>query len=263
MDKLESFCEIIDLDNLSKFDIALSFIWFNSKITTEEECNINTINNYFESSALPKYNVTYLKKDLIKSKSITKGSKKGHYKLVRKAKQEFENKYNSLFENEGISIEAKVNLLGTPFLNENDISSAKKMAELYIIIHCYENSVRKLIETILKNAIGNEWWDSASSAGMIRKYNDRKSKEERNKWLSPRGNNSSPLYYLDWSDLVTLIRKYPEEFSTHIHDIKFVELRLEELEKIRNIVAHNGVIPSEDDFQRVILSFKDWCKQVS
>jgi hypothetical protein len=35
-----------------------------------------------------------------------------------------------------------------------------------------------------------------------------------------------------------------------------------ELERFRNIVAHNGALPSDDDFQHVELSFKQWCKQV-
>ena len=46
-------------------------------------------------------------------------------------------------------------------------------------------------------------------------------------------------------------------------DIKFVELRFEELERVRNITAHNGFLPNSEDFQRVILSFKDWCRQTT
>ena len=46
-------------------------------------------------------------------------------------------------------------------------------------------------------------------------------------------------------------------------EIKFVELRFEELERVRNITAHNGFLPNSEDFQRVILSFKDWCRQTT
>ncbi|AHG91307.1 Abi family protein [Gemmatirosa kalamazoonensis] len=135
------------------------------------------------------------------------------------------------------------------------------MAELYIILHCYENSARRLIETVLSTSLGATWWEKAANTGMKAKYQDRRQKEQRQKWITPRG--GSPLYYIDWGDLVALIRKHENEFLPFISDIKFVELRLEELERLRNIVAHHGVLPAEDDFQRVILSFRDWCRQVN
>ena len=83
----------------------------------------------------------------------------------------------------------------------------------------------------------------------------------KKKWLSPRG-SISPLYYLDWGDLVKIIRKNEAIFNTYFPSIKFVELKLEELENIRNIVAHNGVLPDDSEFERVKLYFNDWCKQL-
>lgn len=261
-DTLEQFCELAKIQDSSKLEVAIGFIWFHSKITGDENgCDASTINEYFSMTSLPKYNPTYLKRDLQKSRKITKGSKTGLYKLVRSVKLEYDKSYGQLFEHAVPSVVTDLNLLAAPYIGQADVDAAHKMAELYIIIHCYENSARRLIENTLSTALGSNWWDQATNASMSKKYADRKLKEEKNKWLSPRG-AGSPLYYLDWSDLVNIIRKFPAEFSTVIHDIKFVELRLEELEKTRNIVAHNGVLPSEDDFQRVILSFKDWCKQL-
>jgi len=262
MEKFNTFCNSIDFEKASKIDCAVFFLWFHCKTHNLDEADLKEINGYFTKAHLPLYNITYLKRDLNKSKKVTKGKKNGFFKLSRSAKEELDNLFTSIWEVEEIEIIELANLKDSPFLLPSDIVSAHKMAELYIIIHCYENSVRKLIENIMHNAFGSSWWNKAASSGMITKYTDRKNKELKNKWLSPRG-TTSPLYYLDWSDLVTIIRKYPTEFSSVINDIKFVELRFEELEKVRNIVAHNGVIPSEDDFQRVVLSFKDWCKQVS
>jgi hypothetical protein len=136
------------------------------------------------------------------------------------------------------------------------------MAGLYIILHCLENSVRKFIIDILEKKIGSNWWDKAKNAELEKKIKERKEKEAKNKWLSPRG-SLSPLYYLDWGDLVKIIRKFETDFKSFFDEMKFVELRLEELEKVRNIIAHNGVLPSNDDFDRVVLHFKDWCKQVT
>jgi hypothetical protein len=71
------------------------------------------------------------------------------------------------------------------------------------------------------------------------------------------------MFYVDWGDLLTLIRKYEAEFKQLIPDYTFVASRFEEMERLRNIVAHNGTLPSDDDFQHVIISFKQWCKQLA
>ena len=148
----------------------------------------------------------------------------------------------------------------TPLLSERDISDAYRMSELYIILHCYENSVRRLIEEVLSTELGEDWWEKAASASMKNFVEGRKQTEQRKRWLSPRG--GTPLYYLEWGDLVKLIRKYENLFLPRIGSLRFVEGRFEELEALRNIVAHNGVLPSDDDFQRVIISFRDWCHQI-
>jgi glutamine phosphoribosylpyrophosphate amidotransferase len=95
---------------------------------------------------------------------------------------------------------------------------------------------------------------------MKRTFIDRKSKEAKNKWMTSRG--ADELNYLDWGDLVKLIRKYPKEFEASIGNTKFAELKLEELENLRNTIAHNGMLPDEE-IARIELYFKDWCKQVS
>ncbi len=262
MTLLEKFCKTLNIDELSKIEQAIMFMWFHQKKTEEFEFDNSIINSYFEKLHLPKYNITNLKNDLNKSKKVIKGSKKGTYKLSRNTLSDIEDIAGNIFkENEPINVSEVANLSLTPFLNEKEIESARKMAELYLVIHCFENSVRKLIEDVLSNTLGTNWFNLAASSSIQNKYNERSLKEKKHKWLAPRG--ISPLFYIDWGDLVTLIRKYPNEFSHKIPDLKFVELRLEELEKIRNIVAHNGTLQLDEDFQRVILYFKDWCKQLN
>lgn len=152
-------------------------------------------------------------------------------------------------------------VVDTPFLSTDYISGAYKMAELYIVLHCYENSVRQFIENTLSIELGGNWWEQIANASMKDIVKGRKEKEQNQRWLSPRG-GASPLYYLEWGDLVKLIKKKEDIFLPYIGSMRFVENRFEELESLRHIVAHNGVLPSEDDFQRVILSFRDWCRQI-
>lgn len=152
-------------------------------------------------------------------------------------------------------------LKDTPYLLQEDIVAARRMTDLYAILHCYENSVRRFIEKTLAGSLGPDWWESVASKAMKQTVRQRKEKEEKERWLSPRG-DKSPLYYLEWGDLVKIIRKREQAFLPHIGEIRFIESRFEDLESLRNIVAHHGTLPSEDDFNRAVLSFRDWKRQI-
>lgn len=260
MDNFQDFCTKAKITNISKFNAAICFVWFHQRLMDKEEIDISTLNSYFVKAHLPAYNNTRLKDALTGSKSITRGVKQGTFKLNRKALDALNEKFSSFLEKPPITIHEKAKLSETPFLEAVDISNAHTMGQLYIIVHCYENSVRKFIEKVLSENIGLTWWDTVSNKDLSDKYNSRAGKEKKEKWVSSRG--ASPLYYLDWSDLVKIIRKEEKYFMPFVNDIKWVELRFEELERIRNIVAHNGVIPDSDEFDRIVLYFKDWCKQI-
>lgn len=260
MDIFNEFCNIAKITEKPKLDIAISFMWFHLFKTKRHDISLKEINQYFVNANLSAYNPTYLKRDLSRSAKATKGSVVGSYKLNRKTLDELNEIYLPYLNREAPIME-QANIGITPFLTQADIESARKMAGLYVILHCLENSVRNFIDNILTKKEGPNWWDKAKNSGFEKKLKERKDKELKNKWLSPRG-KTSPLFYLDWGDLVKIIRKFEPDFKPHIDEMKFVELRLEELEKIRNIVAHNGVIPSKDDFDRVVLHFKDWCNQL-
>lgn len=260
MDIFNEFCNISKVSELPKLDVVISFMWFHQYKTKQHDISLKEINEYFIAAHLSAYNSTYLKRDLTKCSKTTKGSKKDTFKLNRKILLELETLYLPYLDKE-VAITELANINITPYLNSDDIENARKMAGLYIILHCLENSVRNFIDDILTKKIGKEWWNSAKNKELEQKVKERKEKELKNKWLSPRG-ITSPLFYLDWGDLVKIIRKFEADFNPPITEMKFVESRLDDLEKIRNIIAHNGVIPSKDDFDRVILHFKDWCNQI-
>lgn len=253
------FCTAFHITEKTKVNQAIAFMWFHLHNTGEQEIDISTINKYFDKASLPKFNTTRIRASFAKNPHIYRGNKRDTYRLARQIIEEYDKEFGYIFELEPkIADIARIN--NTPYLSEQDIEKAQRMAELYSIIHCYENSARKLIEHILSSKLGSNWWEIAANSNMKSKLASRKKVEGKNKWLTPRG--SSPLFYLDWGDLLNLMRKYEDYFVPVIKDLKFVELRFEELERVRNIVAHNGVLPSDEDFQRVILSFNDWCRQV-
>lgn len=261
MSKFKDFCHHSNIDSQkNKIDSVILLMYFEISFNAKEGLSITEINKLFEKAHLPLYNRTYLKRDLSKDRRATKVSKSEKYKLTYSTFQKYDTQFVFL-KDEEIEIKVRVNRNSTPLLNEHDLEGAQKMSQLYIIMHCWENSVRNFIKETLTNKIGLDWWDKTKNRDLEKKYDDRKLKEVKQKWVSPRG-NENPLFYLDWGDLVKIMRKHEQHFTDKIPDIKFVELRLEELERLRNIIAHNGLVPDENDVDRIIVHFNDWCSQL-
>lgn len=258
----QEFCNEAKIENQkTKIDSVVLFIWFYQKTHLESSINIATINKYFLQAHLPAYNVSYLKRDLTTDKRVTKGDKVGTYKLTRAALNHVNERFGMLFNENNNEIPVRVNIGLTPFLNTFDLDNARKMSELYQILHCWENSVRHFIEKILLKEMGNDWWEKVKNSDLERKLTERKAKEDKLKWISNRGSNS-PLFYLDWGDLVKIIKKKETWFLPYVNDIQFIEHRLDELERLRNVIAHNGSLPDQNDIDRIVVHFNDWCKQL-
>lgn len=257
MINFEDYCDIINLsEQNSKIDIVILFMYYDLKVNENETISLASINSYFEKSHQSKYNTTYLKKDLVKDKRVVKV--KDLYKLNYKTRNDLD-KHLSLYDSTNVDI--RVNINSTPLLSDLDIVNANKMSRLYTILHCWENSVRKFIYKVLFKEFADSWWTNTSNSNLERKLNERKRKEESQQWVSPRGTDNF-LFYLDWGDLVKIIKKHEELFKQYIPDVKFVELRLDELERLRNIIAHNGLHPEDNDIDRIIVHFNDWCSQL-
>lgn len=263
MDEFEKLCCSFPLRTSLEIEKALAFTWFHLKSREEQEISLREIRDYFIRAKLHAPNITRLKLAIIGHRDFTKRGK-DKFGLVRFVVEEFDQQYGTIFSSQDAcesTILESVNLKASPCLDEAAIENAYKMATLYTICHCYENSARQLIQGVLEKKIGSNWWAVAASGPMKTKLKDRREREAKNKWLTPRGNN--PLFYMDWGDLLNLIRKYEPDFLPLVKNIKFVELRFEEMELIRNIIAHNGVVSDEDDIQRFKIAFNDWCRQIT
>lgn len=257
--KFDDFCKASKIAfQKKKIDAAVLIIWYHQKVSNRNSISINEINNYFKQAHLPEYNKFRLSEHLRLDKRITKGEN-GNYKLNRAILEVLDQKFNHLFEDE-TKVQLQISLENTPFLENIDIENTHKMAELYLIIFCFENSARHFILKIFSSNFGEDWWNIIKNTDFKKKVEERMSREQKLKWICQRG--TSPLFYLDWSDLLKIIRKYENLFTPFIADLKFIELRFEELERVRNIIAHNGIIPDKNDINRLILYFQDWCKQL-
>lgn len=144
-------------------------------------------------------------------------------------------------------------------VEESVRSGAMAMQKAYRILYVLENVVRSLINARLKDKYGTNWFDVKGTAGMKSKYADRKKKEEKNQWHT--GRNREPLFYMDFGDLSKLIVNNWPVFDDLLPNQSWVQSRLEEAERSRNVIAHTNLLSSEES-ARLEMYLRDWIKQI-
>lgn len=106
---------------------------------------------------------------------------------------------------------------------------------------------------------GDRWFQIVATEPMKKKYRARLKEEERNGWHQ--GVESDPIHYLDFGDLGRMISNHWESFRELFPDQAWVQNRLTEAERCRNVVAHSKQLRSEDQ-SRLEMHLKDWINQV-
>jgi hypothetical protein len=147
-----------------------------------------------------------------------------------------------------------------PILPKSIVDDASKMADTYLMIYIFENSVRNLIRNVLETKYGKYWWDSHVSKPVKDTVEKRKEQENENRWHGKRGEH--PIFYTDISELNSIITKNWDDFKDIIQkDHTWIKHKIEEIKTSRNVVAHNNPL-EKDDIQRIEVNFKDWFKQI-
>ncbi|MBS0535428.1 MAG: hypothetical protein JSR72_15325 [Proteobacteria bacterium] len=255
------FVEVLKEAKLGKAGEAASFVWWAEHRDNKRGLLMSEICDYFDKARLAQPNKSRLEGDLRKARFVTR-DKVLRYHLTRDGLKEGVKLFHLFIRdqtNEEIISAIPVNKI--PYISDADIADARRMAALYVSLFCLENSIRRHIQSTLEVSLGPDWWNVAASNSMKRKEEDRRKNENENRWI-PSRSDSGPLYALDWSDLVTLMRKYETLFRETIPDVNFSH-RFSDLGNLRNVVAHNGVISDAIQFSRVELAAHDWIKQLA
>jgi hypothetical protein len=150
-------------------------------------------------------------------------------------------------------------LLSTDALDERFVAQARKSAYVYVIIAAFENSVRELISTTLKENVGEDWWVKSVSEKIRTQAEARISEEEKIKWHTPRGHD--PINFTMLPNLLSIIRQNHEYFIPLIHDIDWAANIFDVIERSRNIIMHSGFL-SRRDMARLGTFVRDWSSQV-
>jgi len=133
---------------------------------------------------------------------------------------------------------------------------AEEMVDLYYLLFCLENSIRKLIIDRLKEKYSSAWWETkvpeTVKENVLKKQND-----EKDTPFSKR--SEDPIYYTDFRDLIKIIEQNWTDFSDTFWSIESVKATLTTLNVLRRPIAHNSALDT-DEILRFKLHIKDWIR---
>jgi hypothetical protein len=145
-------------------------------------------------------------------------------------------------------------------LDEDHVAAAKLMAAVYVAVAAFENSARELVTTVLREGVGDDWWEKAVSAPIQKSCKSRLEEEEKHRFHTQRGD--APINYTDLKNLANIIRANQEHFiPDFIPSAEWATAIFDTIERSRNVIMHSGTLDAED-VARVGMNLRDWVKQV-
>lgn len=151
-----------------------------------------------------------------------------------------------------------------PFIDAATAAGARRMAGTYPLFFLFENSVRALVLSRMVEIAGEGWWQEEGRvpAEVKRLVKSRQQDEDRKRWLDKRG--AHEIFYTDMDDLRRIIlgpKNWDLGFKPLFPDQPWVEAMFQEMEALRNVVAHNNPL-SADNAERLESNFKHWKRQL-
>lgn len=259
MSDLERLASTDEFNRANQSQRAEMLVWLLETLGEAQGASIADVSASFEALRLSRPNPTRLREHFRRSRNV-RSAGAGRYRVVRN----FDSAMQSLVPRENPIVDDVLDVEEIdlpPFVSQDRKDDLKRMVHAYARLFLLENSMRGLIESTLYQKLGPDWWEKASNKGMQRKHEDRLQNEKSKKW-APTRTEFGPLYALDWTDLITIMRKYPEHFITYFDDINFLH-RYDDAGSFRNVVAHNGVLRDEDDYELIRIYYRNWIKQLS
>lgn len=136
---------------------------------------------------------------------------------------------------------------------------AMRMARVYSLLYCFENSVRALITERLRERHGDQWWTQKSPQKVQEFAAGRQKDAQENSWLE--GYSKDLLGFVQFGHLADIIIANWDDFSDLVPSQHWLKQRLDELERARNFIAHHRfLLPAE--FQRIEMYVNDWNRMV-
>ena len=136
---------------------------------------------------------------------------------------------------------------------------AEKMTYAYCLFYCFENEVRELVAQRLLERKGANWWADAVPTNVQKRVENKKQEIENNKWHQ--AVIGADVNHTLFGDLSSIIISQWQEFEELFPSQDWVRVRLNELERSRNVIAHGNLLP-EAEIERLEQYLQDWVRQV-
>jgi hypothetical protein len=136
---------------------------------------------------------------------------------------------------------------------------AEKMTYAYCLFYCFENEVRELVAQRLSERKGPNWWVETVPANVQKRVENKKQEIESNKWHQTL--IGADVNHTLFGDLSSIIISQWLEFEELFPSQDWVRVRLNELERSRNVIAHGNLLP-EAEIERLEQYLSDWVRQV-
>ncbi|MEK9843673.1 Swt1 family HEPN domain-containing protein [Thalassospira sp.] len=140
-------------------------------------------------------------------------------------------------------------------------AEAAKMSELYEVFYCLENSIRQMVEDILLEVEGVDWWSSARiDQNRIRSECENRRNKEINSGITPRSENL--INYTTFGELSQIITDNWDVFGAVFTSKSAVSNVTNQLNLMRGAIAHCS---STDDMEqeRLSIAVRSWFRLIS
>jgi len=130
-------------------------------------------------------------------------------------------------------------------LATNLVTQAEKMSRIYPYFYIFENLLRFIIVSTLEEKYGKKWWNLATIGKNIRdQVNQRKKSEGIDRWAGKRGTHN--IFYTNFGNLGLIINSNYTLFQNIFPSLGWIKQRIDDIEKSRNIIAHNNPLPKKE-----------------
>jgi transcriptional regulator with XRE-family HTH domain len=162
--------------------------------------------------------------------------------------------------------EVKITIAGVdvgkiPGLSRAHATDVKRMSErVYPLLYIFENSVRDLIERVLEDAHGTDWWMNAVPKKVREAAAKHLDDEKKDPWHNPRGGRE--LDYVLLTHLWAIIQSRWTEFELFFPDQAWAQtLITRDMNVSRRVLAHMSPL-APDDVSLLEATFRKWTKQL-
>lgn len=132
---------------------------------------------------------------------------------------------------------------GASIFEQQETHNYQIMSTAYRTLFLLENNLRVFLQNKLYEKYGTSWWENGITQSLRDKADERKS-DENNLGFNI-SDTRNDIEYLSFPDLNKIIaNRWNEVFESIFKDRSTIELKLKELEAIRNAIAHNRTLSS-------------------